>query len=96
MSKSKQTPAPWVATNDKSGYFIHGGAFGGAWVTTLDHDTSLLDRKIIVAAPDLLAALEAAPKLSDYYDDREELTLDYASWFDGPRAAALAKAKVKP
>ena len=58
--------------------------------------TEQVNASLIAAAPDLLAALESAPEpmARPSHDDCTGPDCTYARWYDGPRAAALAKGKL--
>ena len=96
-AESKHTPGPWSGAvqhwpNPGPGIVV---AEGGRLIASVPHkvegDGGDANAILIVAAPDLLAALESAPTIP--VDDPEDFYCTYQDWYEGPRAAALAKVK---
>ena len=83
----KHTPGPWTQIDDA----------GKIWIYSNNYDViAQVDRnvnaRLIAAAPDQNAALHNAP-VWPITDSVGQFLRDYQKWYEGERAAAIAKAE---
>jgi hypothetical protein len=100
---SGHTPGPWRLRLVYSG-MCNGASIGaeilppepftGPVLATVHHREA--DARLIAAAPDQNAALMSAPKWPKKgltFDEAGEWAIKYREWYEGARAAAIAKAE---
>jgi hypothetical protein len=94
MSEVKHTPGPWCI-DDSNGHIYHRPAPLTKFVIAQMESGTEADERLIIAAPDMLAALHELVASSDAYDETE--TTEHRCRVALERArAAIAKAEAQP